>query len=149
MSRTLFERLGGFDEAFFLYWEDVDLSYRWVAAGGRLVVRKDLAAVHDSGGTQGPQRGRAKSPTYYRYNCRNRLLFAARHLDRRSRLAWALLAPAVGWEILLRGGRRQLVRSWRPWWAALRGTLEGLALLIVQPASGGSVTAPGARPVSQ
>lgn len=126
----LWDLLGGFDEDYFLYWEDVDLGHRALAAGGRLVVRHDLRVVHDEGGTQGEQRGRGKSALYYRYNCRNRLAFAARNLSRRSLLRWMLRTPSVSWEILLRGGRRQLVESPRPSWAALRGTVEGLGIAL-------------------
>jgi GT2 family glycosyltransferase len=127
----LLRRIGGFDETYFLYWEDVDLGYRAIAAGGTVVLRDDLVAVHDEGGTHGvADRGRAKSPLYYRYNCRNRLVFAARHLRRRQLLRWLLTTPAVSWEILLRGGRRQLVRSPRPWWAAITGSLAGISLAL-------------------
>src|SRR3954447_24151920 len=106
----LLARIGGFDENYFLYWEDVDLGFRGVAAGGSVVLRDDLTAVHDEGGTTGPRES-AHSPLYYRYNCRNRLLFAARNLPRRRLLRWLLSTPAVSWDILLRGGRRQLLHA--------------------------------------
>ncbi|MGY1842295.1 glycosyltransferase [Modestobacter sp. SYSU DS0875] len=124
----LWDRLGGFDETYFLYWEDVDLSHRALAAGGRLEVRPDLEVVHDEGGTHGTGRARGKSALYYRYNCRNRLVFAARNLSRPDLLRWLAATPRVSWEILLRGGRRQLVESPRPAWAALRGSVEGALL---------------------
>jgi N-acetylglucosaminyl-diphospho-decaprenol L-rhamnosyltransferase len=130
MSVDLFRRIGGYDESYFLYWEDVELSYRAAKLGARLVVRDDLLAVHDEGGTQSSEQGQAKSMTYYRYNCRNRLLFGARHLSRRDLLRWILLTPSASWEILTRGGRRQLVHSPRPVAAALRGSLEGLWLAL-------------------
>jgi GT2 family glycosyltransferase len=129
VSEELFERIGGFDERYFLYWEDVDLSVRAVRAGGTLVVRPDLVAVHDEGGTQ-RRRGPALSPLYYRYNCRNRLVFAARNLDRRSLLRWMVRTPSAAWDILLRGGRRQLLRSPSPLRAAVSGSLAGLALAL-------------------
>jgi GT2 family glycosyltransferase len=125
----LLDRIGGVAEDYFLYWEDVDLSYRCLVAGGSLVVRDDLEAVHDEGGTQG-RRGRAKSETYYRYNTRNRLLFAARNLGRADLLRWVLQTPMVSREILLRGGRRQLIRSPRPLMAAVRGSIAGLWLAL-------------------
>jgi GT2 family glycosyltransferase len=126
--RDLLDRVGGFDEPFFLYWEDVDFSYRVTQAGGLLEVRDDLAVVHAGRGTQGPQRGLAKSNLYYRYNCRNRLLFAARHLPRRDLARWMLRTPIASWQILLQGGRRQLLHSPRPLFAALAGSLAGLAI---------------------
>ncbi len=130
VHRDLITRAGGFDVEYFLYWEDVDFSRRCVRAGGTLRIRDDLRAVHDAGGTQGPQRGRAKSSIYYRYNCRNRLLFATRHLSRRELLTWMLYTPVESWQILLRGGRRQLLHSPKPLIAAVRGSIEGLALAV-------------------
>jgi GT2 family glycosyltransferase len=127
----LFSRIGGYDEEYFLYWEDVDLGFRAVAAGGSVILREDLVAVHDEGGTHDEgRRGRAKSALYYRYNCRNRLVFAARNLDRRSLLRWVLATPAVSWEILLRGGRRQLLHTPSVLHAAVRGSLGGLAAAL-------------------
>ena len=133
----LVQQMGEFDESYFLYWEDVDFSVRALAAGAALVVRNDLVARHDAGGTQGPTPGRAKSALSYRYNCRNRLLFAARHLPRRRLAQWMLATPAVSWEILRRGGRRQLVEQPGLLVAAVRGSLAGLgsaaAALVRRP----------------
>jgi GT2 family glycosyltransferase len=120
----MWERIGGFDESYFMYWEDVDLSYRARAAGGRLVVRTDLTVVHDEGGTQ-ERTSRAKSSMYYRYNCRNRLVFAARHLGRWDLLRWLIRTPRSSWQILMRGGRRQLLQQPRTALAAAAGTISG------------------------
>ena len=133
LDAALFERAGGFDEDYFLYWEDVDLSWRLLAAGARFVVRDDLVATHDIGGTQETADPRAKSLLYYRYVCRGRLLFAAKHLDRAGRRRWALTAAGAAWEVVLRGGRRQLLRSPAPVLAAARGTLDGLGELRRRP----------------
>lgn len=126
LSTELFERCGGMAEDYFLYWEDVDLSRRIEQAGGGLLVRQDLVAVHAQGGTQTAGPGRAMSSTYYRYNACNRLRFAALHLPRRRIAAWMLRTPAESTQILLQGGRRQLLRSPAPVLAILRGSLGGL-----------------------
>jgi GT2 family glycosyltransferase len=136
----LLGRIGGFDEGYFLYWEDVDLGFRGVAAGGSVVLRADLTAVHDEGGTHGPRES-AHSALYYRYNCRNRLLFATRHLPRRRLLRWLLSTPAVSWDILLRGGRRQLLHAPGLLVAAARGALAGVVRAL--PAL---LTGPRSRP---
>lgn len=128
VSAQLWRRLGGFDEEYFLYWEDVDLSHRAVAAGGRLVVDSVARAVHDEGGTQQPGGGRAKSAGYYYFNIRNRLLFAARHLDDEDLRRWVRTTLPAAREIVLRGGRRQLLRPRGPLGAAYRGTRDGLAI---------------------
>jgi len=130
-SDQVFDRTGGFRDAYFLYWEDIDFSVRAAEAGAELRVERDLIAVHDEGGTQG-RTGRAKSATYYRYNCRNRLLFAAQHLPTRSLVRWILLTPRESWQVLLRGGRRQLLHSPRPLIATVRGSLEGLGLALAE-----------------
>ncbi|MET0694738.1 MAG: glycosyltransferase family 2 protein [Propionibacteriaceae bacterium] len=132
VHRSLWERTGGFDETYFMYWEDVDFTFRALEVGGHVVVRDDLTGVHDQGGTQGPRRGRAKSDLYYFYNCRNRMLFAVQHLGSRDVARWWLRTPRVSWEILLHGGRRQLVESPRPAWSAARGGLAGMGLAGVR-----------------
>lgn len=143
ISAEMVDRTGGFADDYFLYWEDIELSHRVLAAGGTLVVRHDLVAVHDEGGTQGERRGPAKSDIYYRYNCRNRLLFAARNLPRRQLLGWMLRTPKESWEILLRGGRRQLVQSTGPLRAALLGSLAGLGIALV------ALVSPPVRPAGR
>jgi succinoglycan biosynthesis protein ExoM len=136
VPRPLWESLGGMDPEYFLYWEDVDLSYRCLRAGGRLVVRDDLTVVHDVGGTQATGSvaaggaGSRKSDLYYYFNIRNRLLFASKHLSRRQALRWVYHSPAASWRILLRGGRRQLVQSPGPGRAAARGVLAGSARVL-------------------
>lgn len=130
LHRELLDRVGGLDESYFLYWEDVDLSYRSALAGGSLVVRTDLAVVHAEGGTQGARRGRAKSKLYYYFNTRNRLAFGARHLSRWTLLLWIATTPRQSWAILMRGGRRQLVHSAYPLLAAVRGSLAGAGVAL-------------------
>jgi GT2 family glycosyltransferase len=126
VSAELWRRTGGFDEGYFMYWEDVDFGYRALGVGARVTLREDLVAVHDQGGTQGPRHGRAKSSLYYFYNCRNRLLFGERHLGRADLLRWLVLTPRVSWEVLLRGGRRQLLAQPRLAWSAASGGLAGM-----------------------
>jgi len=124
MSAELWERLGGFDEEYFLYWEDVDLSRRVLDLGGSL---RTLAAtaVHDEGQTHvDAVRGRAKSETYYYHNIRNRLLYAAKHGDAETIRRWWRATPRVSWQILMQGGRAQL-RTVAPWRALLRGIRDG------------------------
>ncbi|MDR3121068.1 MAG: glycosyltransferase family 2 protein [Clostridiales bacterium] len=49
MPRALFLRLGGFDEAFFMYGEDLDLCYRAKAAGFRVVYFAGASMLHLKG----------------------------------------------------------------------------------------------------
>lgn len=130
ISSSLWVTVGGFDEKYFLYWEDVDICWRIVDAGGRLVVLTEASAIHDEGGTQESSTTRSHSEIYYYYNIKNRLVFAADHLDRRTQLRWALAAIPEGYKILLRGGKRHLLMSLAPWRALVRGTAGGLRVLI-------------------
>ncbi len=49
----VFKRLGGFDEALFAYWEDVDLALRFRAAGWGCALAADARALHRHGQTLG------------------------------------------------------------------------------------------------
>ncbi|MFI8592965.1 glycosyltransferase family 2 protein [Microbacterium sp. NPDC078428] len=131
LSADLWRRVGGFDEDYFLYWEDVDLSHRVMDAGGRILLA-DAVATHDEGGTHDDAAsGRAKSETYYYYSIRNRLLYAAKHLDAAGSAAWLRATPRVSYAILLQGGRRQLV-TLPPWRAYVRGIRDGRRLLTAR-----------------
>jgi len=46
IRRALFDRLGGFDERFFMVYEDVDLSYRARLSGARVVYAADATVAH-------------------------------------------------------------------------------------------------------
>ncbi len=130
ISRELWTRVGGFDDDYFLYWEDIDLSVRVERAGGALRVDEDILAVHSAGGTQSEDgTDRVKSPTYYFYNVRNRFVFAAQHLDADDRGRWVRRSIPGAWEILLRGGRRQMLHPSRNLVPAVRGTASGLSYL--------------------
>jgi GT2 family glycosyltransferase len=51
--RSAFDDVGGFDEGFFAYFEDVDLAIRLRAAGARSALARDARALHASSGTLG------------------------------------------------------------------------------------------------
>lgn len=123
-------RTGGFASDYFLYWEDVDLSWRHVAAGGTLLYREDITVLHAVSATHSADHRHGRSPLYYFYNCRNRLLFASVHLDGPDQRRWALRSFGYAREVLMRGGRRHLLRPWRPISAAARGTIAGLLWIL-------------------
>ena len=52
-ERTPFRSVGGFDESFFAYWEDVDLALRLHLAGWRCARAGDARALHAHGATLG------------------------------------------------------------------------------------------------
>ncbi|MGG7507702.1 glycosyltransferase [Plantibacter sp. YIM 135249] len=132
----LWTRVGGFHPDYFMYWEDVDFSARVQDVGGTVAVDDTVEVVHDEGGTQSHggtvRSGTAKSNLYYEYNVRNRMRFAALLLDEDRIRAWRRTAPAVAWEILLQGGRRQFLTASGPGalLAAARGLLDGDRLAV-------------------
>lgn len=135
-----FERIDGFDDRYFLYWEDVDLSFRGRAAGLRLVLRRDIVIVHDQGGTQTAGAAGGRSSVYYRWNTRNRLVFAASNLPRAQVLRWIVNTPVEAKRVYLIGGKRQLLRRPSSVLAPIRGSVEGLTTAFSRVISG---AAPG------
>lgn len=77
VRRELFEALGGFDERFFVYLEDLDFSYRAHQAGWRSVYLADTQAFHAGGGTS----EQVKAKRLF-YSLRSRLLYAFKHFNR-------------------------------------------------------------------
>jgi hypothetical protein len=84
IRRKLFEALGGFDELFFVYLEDIDLSFRARAIGYKSVYLADAQAYHAGGGTS----GQVKAMRLF-YSLRSRLLYGFKHFTRCQ--AWVLV----------------------------------------------------------
>jgi GT2 family glycosyltransferase len=125
VTRSLWESAGGMDPDYFMYWEDVDFCVRVAESGGRLRVVDRVTVVHDVGATQGANTH--KSRDYYYYNCRNRLVFAAKHLRPREMLMWILLTPGDVRRVVSRGTFPSRAAKWRfalP--PAIRGCAAGL-----------------------
>lgn len=62
VDRELFTRLGGFDEDFFLYWEDVDICKRVREAGYTIWLHPQARSVHARGASQ--EDAKAKTRLY-------------------------------------------------------------------------------------
>lgn len=82
VRRALFEALGGFDERFFVYFEDADFSYRARAQGWRSLYLAQARARHWGGGTSRQVKARRLF-----YALRSRLSYAYKHFG---------FAPATG-----------------------------------------------------
>jgi N-acetylglucosaminyl-diphospho-decaprenol L-rhamnosyltransferase len=141
VDEDCWDALGGFDERYFLYWEDIDLCHRARALGCGISVLHELTAVHHVGSTQRPSGSpHAKSPTYAYHMCRNRLRFAATHLGRRDRIRWLCHAPRYAAVVARRdGGRAALRRPAMPA-AAVAGTVTGASTVVRSLVRTGSPT---------
>ncbi|WP_166787841.1 glycosyltransferase [Cryobacterium adonitolivorans] len=139
----LWDWVGGFDETYFLHWDDIDLSWRCAAAGGSPAVRDDVRAVRGDGGRLCD----GSSPLHVYSACRNRLVFAARHLGRRQLLGWLLFSPGYAADVLRSpNGAGRARHGGRLVAAAVRGTAAGIALALRMLApSGGETFGPGER----
>jgi len=71
--REIFAALGGFDERYFLYYEDVDLCARLAIAGRRVVVCHEASAVHAA------RRESRRNLRYLRWHLSSMLRFFLRH----------------------------------------------------------------------
>jgi len=81
VKKDAWDTLGGFDERFFLYCEDADLSIRAERLGLRMGVESTAVARHFEGGSSGGTPD-AKSATFYFYVQRNRLILYRQFVSR-------------------------------------------------------------------
>lgn len=111
---------GGFDEAFFAYWEDVDLAIRLRLAGWRCVFARDARVLHKHGQTLG-----AASPAQRRLEAFGRGFVLARYRVGERGLLTRLQIVALDWPVLavhlVFRGEAGPIRERR------RGRREGLA----------------------
>jgi N-acetylglucosaminyl-diphospho-decaprenol L-rhamnosyltransferase len=70
LSRAAFEAVGGFDEGYFMYVEDVDICWRWRRRGFRVGVVPGAVITHEVGGssrTRRPQMALAHHRSLWRF----------------------------------------------------------------------------------
>lgn len=71
-----FRDLGGFDEGFFLYYEDVDICARLWKAGWKVMLHPGVSVVHAA------QRTSRKNPRYMAWHLSSMARYFAKHLGR-------------------------------------------------------------------
>jgi N-acetylglucosaminyl-diphospho-decaprenol L-rhamnosyltransferase len=118
VRRAVFRALDGFDERFFLYFEEVDFSLRAKALGFDSFYLADVAAVHIGGLSS----GRVKGKRLF-YSLRSRIQFASKHFSRRR------LVGLVLFTLLVEPLARIAWSCWRISAASLIATVKGYAEL--------------------
>ena len=129
VRREAFEKAGGFDERFFVYLEDLDLSLRLKRDGWRVRFLANASAYHKGGGAS--EKARAARLAY---SLESRIKFARKHFSPAQAAAIAALTFAVepGLRLALAALEASPARVWE--------TVGGYARLAA------SLTRGGARP---
>lgn len=118
IRRSVFERLHGYDERFFVYMEDLDLSLRSKKLGYESIYLSDAAALHEGGGTA----NRVKAESLF-FMLRSRLQYGFKHFGLLRGLL--LLFATMTFEPLARLG----LAAWRGSGREIAGTLQAYVLL--------------------
>jgi N-acetylglucosaminyl-diphospho-decaprenol L-rhamnosyltransferase len=130
IRRRLFEQLGGFDERFFLYYEDADLCLRVRQAHWSVVHLACAQAEHDGGGTTEAVKDRRLF-----YRARSQVEFVNKHNGLLA--AIVLTALIASFEMPIRLIHATVARSRREGWLVIVGlalfwrSLPGLFRSIV------------------
>jgi GT2 family glycosyltransferase len=104
IRKNVFDRCGGFDERFFVYFEEVDLSLRAKQLGYSSYFLSEVSAFHKGGGSS----ERVKAARLF-YSLRSRILYAQKHYSWMEFVALVLL---TGFELPLRLVQGVLRTSW-------------------------------------
>lgn len=104
IRKNVFDRCGGFDERFFVYFEEVDLSLRAKQLGYSSYFLSEVSAFHKGGGCS----ERVKAARLF-YSLRSRILYARKHY---SWMAFVALVLLTGLELPLRLAQGVVRVSW-------------------------------------
>lgn len=119
ITRGAFERLNGFTEDFFLFYEEADIAVRSARLGIPVTVVSGLTVAHAGGGATGATTDMAaKSIITYFHASRSCMIFFRKHYRRRLPLAAAARLFYAGKALLVAGPAAAT--------AVVRGTLAGL-----------------------
>jgi N-acetylglucosaminyl-diphospho-decaprenol L-rhamnosyltransferase len=122
VRREVFERIGMFDEGYFLYWEETDFCLRAARAGFSCWHLPASVIMHIGGESTGVRRGPPQRLPHYWFESRARFL-RHRYGSLRAHLlnlAWLGVHP-IGWLLARLWGLKD---RWPPllWWDFLRHT---------------------------
>lgn len=126
IRRDLFDRLGGFDERFFVYFEEVDFSFRARRAGWKSMYLAEAQAFHAGGGTS----RQVKAHRLF-YSLRSRLLYGFKHFPRWQ--GWVLVGVTGVLEPITRTAwclARGDVAGVRHTWFAYRMLWRGMGRIV-------------------
>lgn len=118
VRREVWERLEGFDERFFVYFEEAEFGYRASRVGVRSFYLSSAQACHKGGGTTD-----AIHATRLYFSLQSRLRYAGKHFGPLERLVVLLLTAVV------EPTSRLLVDLSRRDWRGVRETGRGVLLL--------------------
>ncbi|MEZ5039214.1 MAG: glycosyltransferase [Saprospiraceae bacterium] len=90
LRRSVLDEIGLLDEAFFMYGEDIDLSYRIVEAGYKNYYLPETTIIHYKG--ESTKKG---SLNYVRAFYKAMIIFAQKHLGRQAKLLVLMLRFAI------------------------------------------------------
>lgn len=119
VRRELFDSLKGFDERFFVYFEEVDFSYRAYSIGWHTLYIADAQAFHAGGGTS--NQVKAKRLFYF---LRSRIIYAFKHFN----LLSATLVLLVTW--LVEPISRSALAVGQCSWTSFKETLSAYGMLF-------------------
>lgn len=120
VRKTVFDKLEGFDERFFVYFEEVDFSLRAKQNGWESVCLSGAKCRHAEGGSSSQVK-----PARLFYSLRSRLLYGFKHFSQSS--AFALLGVTLVPEFIGRLFYSVLRRSW----GDVKNTLSGYFMLVM------------------
>ncbi|MHB8754746.1 MAG: glycosyltransferase family 2 protein [Candidatus Acidiferrales bacterium] len=118
IRRTLFESLQGFDDRFFVYLEDLDLSFRAFEAGWQSYYLATAQAYHKGGGCS----ERVKAARLF-YSLRSRVLYSYKHFG------WLAATGLLAGTLLVEPFSRLALAAWRGSMQEIRETLQAYTML--------------------
>lgn len=121
VRRCVFKALGGFDERYFVYFEEADFALRAAKQGWTSFYLAEPTVFHAGGGTS----RQVKAERLF-YSLRSRLLYAFKHFS--APAAWMVLATTL----LLEPITRTIFALLRRAWADVAHTVRGYRMLFGQ-----------------
>lgn len=119
VRRNLFDALGGFDEDFFVYYEEVDFSCRAKHLGWSSFYLAEVQAFHSGGGTS----CQVKAKRLF-YSLRSRIIYSFKHFN----LFGALIIVTAS--LFIEPFSRSVVALLRSSWTSFKETWSGYRMLV-------------------